>query len=316
MSYQAEPLSPGHSFGALVTGLNVDELDDPQVRARLRRLWLDRGVLVIRGLPCDQETHVKLGECFGEVEEHPYNLGREGVLPQVVDVYAGEEDGDIYDLGDGDIRQGWLPWHFDLCYSDRINHGGILRAVSLPPEGGRTGFIDGLEAYASLPEALRTRVEDLSVIYEMEFDASRMRFTRPPGIRLLRQQARTLRFAGRAHELPRAIHPMVYREAHGDRPVLHVSPWFAAGIEGMETAEGDALLEQVFRHATDGALAYYHVWEPQDYVLWDNWRMMHSATGIPPGARRHLQRVALAGDYSLGRMEEPGARSAGAALVV
>lgn len=309
MGYQLAPLAEGRGFGALVTDLTIDQLEDPQVAKDLRRIWLDRGVMVIRGLPSDQETHVRLGECFGEIENHPLSEGREGLLPQIVDVYAGDEDGDIYDLGNGDVRAGWLPWHFDLCYSDKINHGGILRAVSLPPAGGKTGFIDHIEAYTTLPEDLRKKIDGLSVLYEMEFDASRMKFGRTPGIRIIRRQARTMRWAGRVDELPRSVHPMVYRQPGTGRPILHVSPWFASGIEGHEDEEGNALLEEVIRHVTDDGLAYYHVWEPDDYVLWDNWRMMHCATGVPVGQTRHLQRVALAGDNRMGRMEKAGDRS-------
>jgi taurine dioxygenase len=308
LGYQVGPLAENCGFGALITGLKRDDLEDPKVQTELHDLWQDRGVLVIRGLPNDQHTHVRLGECFGEIEIHPLSPGREGVLPEVVDVYAGAEDGDIYDLGNGDIRAGWLPWHFDLPYSDKINHGGILRAVSLPPAGGKTGFIDHIQAYNSLPEELREKIEGLSVLYELEFDASKMKFGRTPGIKILRQQARTIRYAGRAHELPRAIHPLVYRQPGTGRKLVHVSPWFASGIEGHEDEEGNALLEEVIRYVTDDKLAYYHEWQPDDYVVWDNWRMMHCATGVPNGQTRRLQRVALAGDPKMGRMEK-GARS-------
>jgi taurine dioxygenase len=315
MGHRVEPLAENCGFGALITDLDRDALEDPAVAKELHDLWTDCGVLVIRGLPNDQHTHVRLGECFGEIEVHPLSKAREGLLPEIVDVYAGEEDGDIYDLGDGDVRAGWLPWHFDLCYSDKINHGGILRAVSLPPAGGKTGFIDHIAAYATLPQPLRERIEGLYVLYEMEFDASKMRFARTPGISTVRQQARTIRFAGRAHELPRAAHPMVYRQPGTGRPILHVSPWFAAGIEGHEDEEGNALLDEVMSYVCNEELAYYHVWEPDDYVMWDNWRMMHCATGVPVGQTRHLQRVALAGDPRMGHMNR-GAKSEAEKMVM
>ena len=85
--------------------------------------------------------------------------------------------------------------------------------------------------------------------------------------------------------------------------MLHVSPWFAHRIVGHDDAGGRALLEEVIAHCTDPALAYFHHWEADDYVIWDNWRMMHCATGVPVGERRHLQRVGIAGDYGFGRME-------------
>ena len=38
-------------------------------------------------------------------------------------------------------------------------------------------------------------------------------------------------------------------------------------------------------------------------VLWDNWRMMHSANGVAIDDRRSMQRTTIAGDYALGRTE-------------
>jgi taurine dioxygenase len=38
-------------------------------------------------------------------------------------------------------------------------------------------------------------------------------------------------------------------------------------------------------------------------VLWDNWRMLHCAQGVPPGEERRMRRTTIAGDYALGRRE-------------
>jgi hypothetical protein len=37
--------------------------------------------------------------------------------------------------------------------------------------------------------------------------------------------------------------------------------------------------------------------------LWDNWRMLHCCTGVPPGMRRHMRRTTIPGDYGLRRVE-------------
>ena len=304
-----EPL-PGVDFGAIVQIRHVDAIDDPEVAAAIRALWVERGTLIMRGLPSDPDTHLNLARCFGDVEAHPLHVAAGDKRPEIVDVRYDDEDGDIYRFADGEERGGWLPWHFDLCYSDRVNHGGILRAVTLSRAGGETGFIDQIAADAALPDRLRSEIEGLDIAYEMQFDASRMRFGRTEGLKLVRMQQRTRRFVDRLDELPRSIHPMVYRQAGTKRPVLHVSPWFAHRIVGRDDAAGRALLDEVIARCTDPSLAYFHRWQPDDYVLWDNWRMMHCATGVPVGERRHLQRVGIAGDYGLGRMESAPAMEA------
>ena len=102
----------------------------------------------------------------------------------------------------------------------------------------------------------------------------------------------------------RSIHPLVYTQAETGRKVLNISPWHAVGIEGMENAEGDALLREVIDYSIKPERAYFHKWEPDDMVLWDNWRMMHCATGVPEGEQRKMGRTTIAGDYALGRYEE------------
>jgi hypothetical protein len=47
-------------------------------------------------------------------------------------------------------------------------------------------------------------------------------------------------------------------------------------------------------------------YELTDMVLWDKWRMLHCANGMPAGQRRHMRRTTIAGDYGLGRFEKVG----------
>jgi taurine dioxygenase len=41
-------------------------------------------------------------------------------------------------------------------------------------------------------------------------------------------------------------------------------------------------------------------------IVWDNWRVLHSARGHPFEDFRHAQRTTIAGDYALGRYLDPG----------
>ena len=99
---------------------------------------------------------------------------------------------------------------------------------------------------------------------------------------------------------------MVYEQPGTGRKVLNVSPYFAMGIHGMPGPEGDELLAEVVQNVIDDAFAYYHQWNTtNEMVLWDNWRMLHSAKGVPANLSRSMQRTTIAGDYALGRWAEP-----------
>jgi taurine dioxygenase len=305
-SLHVEDLPGQKSFGAVVIGLTEEMLADAQTRQDLNELWIDKGVIVFRGM-AGIGTHIRLSEVFGEPEEHPLLRGvdqpREHKL--IIDLVFDSSIGDLYEV-DGELRGSWLPWHSDLIYLDKINHGGILRPVVVPERGGETGFIDQIAAYDALPPELKREIEGLSVVYKHAIDSSLAKFGKRPErcLRLHPYQVRTAQHPAVQH---RVIHPMVYTQKETGRKVLYVSPWFAEGIEGKENAEGDALLQQVIERLIQPQRAYFHRWQEGDMVLWDNWRVLHCAPGVPVGCHRHMRRTTITGDYALGRKENPEA---------
>jgi taurine dioxygenase len=303
VTYASAPLAEHLQFGAHVTGLLPDMLDDPAVHSSLRELWIERGVVVFDAVPGGAASHLRLSEIFGECEVHPLRPKDAASAPELSDIRYLPEDGDIFEI-DGEPRGGWLPWHSDLIYVDRINHGGILRPVHLPEHGGGdTGFIDQIAAYDSLPDALKARIDDHSVVYWLQLDVSTERFVHVPNLRMVRLRSSSARIMEQVDTFPRVVHPLVFAQPETGRKVLNLSPWFAQGIEGMETEAGDALLHRLVEHTLDPRGTYIHRWCATDMVLWDNWRMLHSATGVAPDDTRHLQRTTIKGDYALGRIE-------------
>lgn len=293
------PLGLDQTFGAMVSGLRREQLQNEAIRKALFDLWIDKGVILFRG-NASAEMHVELSRCFGELEPHPFPESAEPGLPELVKIKYYPEDGTCYDIG-GEQRGGWLPWHSDLIYTDRINRGGILRPVHLPQSLGHTGFIDQISAWDRLPKKLQSRIEDLHVVYVVDMDFSRHSFVHHGEVRCLRMAKSGTSIARRMWTYPRVVHPMVFSQPETGRKVLNVSPGFAEGILEMGGPDGDALLREIIAHCTDPATAYYHEWREGDMVLWDNWRVLHCATGVPPAETRVMQRTTIKGDYALGR---------------
>ena len=301
MTYQISPLTGQEAFGAVVTGLTMEDIERSDIQASLRALWIDRGVIVFRGLQGGEKIHLRLSRVFGELEDHAMIKHRADRHPELIELVFDGSKGEIYEI-DGKLLGAWLPWHIDLIYTDRINRGGILRAIELPRAGGgETGFIDRIAAYDALPGDMKARIEGLNVVYRANFNAANQRFGRHANVRIVRETPGMIE-ANKSHR-PRTIHPLVYRQPETGRKVLNLSPWFAEEIEGMEGAEGDAILKAVIEHSIRPDLAYFHSWQLEDMVLWDNWRMMHSASGVAVDDRRVMKRTTIAGDYALGRVE-------------
>jgi taurine dioxygenase len=117
-----KPLPGAGGFGAEVSNLSRDDLGDPKVRKALYELWIQEGLIVFRGLQ-GPETQIALSEVFGPCITHPVkhlDISRE--FPELHSVRYDPQAGDIYEV-DGVELGAWLPWHSDLIYVDKVNHG-------------------------------------------------------------------------------------------------------------------------------------------------------------------------------------------------
>ena len=125
-----------------------------------------------------RRTHGKHANCiskvFGPLKDHPTRSTPRTADDEavgVIDMHYVPSDDPYNDDGvveiDGKRLARYSPWHFDHCYTDELNRAGVLRAPINAPEGGRTGFMDGIELYKQFPKDLRDKIEQLN-IYPLE----------------------------------------------------------------------------------------------------------------------------------------------------
>ena len=306
------PVRDDLSFGAHVSGVSHDELRDADVRAQLNELFERYGLLIFEGVEPTPTMQVEFSTVFGRLKDHPSQAvaraGGDDMLGVIEMRHEPNDPGTVL-VGGRKVSQ-WLPWHFDHCYNDQLNRAGVLRAVEIPPEGGLTGFVDGVALYDAISPEVRDRIEGETVIYAMDVIMENLRFGRPADFADVEPSPGAVEVMAEYEGRPRALHPAVWTRSSGEK-VLHVSGWMAKGIEGREDPEGDALLSAVCDEIVEAAkdLSYFHQWQPTDMVIWDNWRLLHSVSGMAPEHSRGMHRTTIAGDYGLGRFEAEPAHS-------
>lgn len=304
------PLKEGLPFGRRVHGVTMAATGDAETREYLQGLFVEHGVLLFEDMEPSDALQVALSNVFGPLKEHPVkNLSRvdADAYPGVVKIHSPGGSGGLVSIGTKQLSH-WLPWHFDHAYNDELNYAGVLRATEIVPEGGLTGFTDGVALYRAFPKDLLARIEGRTIIYTLNTQYENMRFGKPDDFAVLRSKPTPPGFEEEARRMPRALHPAVWTRATGEK-VLHVSPWMSEGIVGMENAEGDALLEEVCQtvNRLSQELSYWHKWCPSDMLIWDNTRVLHAVTGHDPALDRTMQRTTIRGDYGLGRFENDAA---------
>jgi taurine dioxygenase len=304
---QTRPLGP--HFGCEVIGLDAERDIDEATQQELRDIWTDAGLILVRGV-ASQRAHMQISCVFGDpgpAATGVLNLERD---PRIMGMRQDPEDPRNQTLPlfevNGEVRAGYLGWHWDQAFMPEIVRGAALRMIDPAEHGGQTGFIDAIGAYARLPQDLKARIDGLEVVYHMTIDQHLNRFGFPPDIKV----ARARRDAEQQQQeyqrdFPPVVHPLVITQRETGRKVLKLSPMHAQQILGLSQNDSEALLAALADHLVDLRYAYFHEWRSGDLLVWDNWRLIHSAKGVPPAVRRYAERTTIYGDYGVGRYLDP-----------
>ncbi|MEH6550719.1 MAG: TauD/TfdA family dioxygenase [Pseudomonadales bacterium] len=294
---QIIPLANG--IGAEVIELDLENPIAEADQQALQEAWLDKGILLFREIGDSPEKQLALSRVFGELEVHPIeNIRLEG-YPELIWLANKDRSTSPVYLYDGKPTVSRIPWHSDLVYTTTPNRGALLRMVNMPEQGGDTGWIDTAAAYEGLSDEIKQRIDGLEARFEFIIDPQEIRFGRPDVKRDETDKDTETAFYP---DFPPIAHPLVWTHQVSGKKSLNVSTLHLREVIGMDREEGDALLHQLVAHTTQAQFSYDHHWQPNDMVLWDNWRTMHRAQGHPPELKRLVHRTTIKGEHSFGRV--------------
>lgn len=304
MSLQVTALE---NVGVEVGGFDINAPLDDALRAELKSLWYEHGILLFRDQDITPERQIEFSRIFGPLELHPLKVNTLEDNPELfVLENGGENDRFMTAFYDGEAVVGRLDWHIDLHYTGRPNHGALLRAVTLPDRDGLTGFGDLALAYDALDTDTQALLEKIEVAYAFCMQRRHMRYVNlegyQPGPHSPRKPA-DMRYP----DFPDTAYPAVITHPVSGRKVLGIVEQFLDRVvtphrAGLSNDEAIELLERLVAHTRKPEFHYFHQWREGDMILWDNWRAMHCATGTPPGVMRVINRTTIEGDVTLGRV--------------
>ena len=272
MAISVETLS--EAIGARISGVDLGGGLDDETMNHIRQVWLDHFVVVIPGQDMAGDDQIAFTEWFGPRQEvRTVKVVDEG--PQNFMYVANKS----VDGMDGVLPEGEMQFHTDQCYYKTPSRATILFALEVPAEGGNTKFANAYRAYDALDDSLKERLKGLKAQNVYDYDANA-----------------TVKTNESSPDAPRYEHPVVIRHPETGRTVLYVNRLMTDHIVGMDRAESDALLEDLFQVLEDPAHCYEHVWTPGDLVMWDNLCTLHARTWFDPSMARVLRRTTVAGE--------------------
>jgi taurine dioxygenase len=274
----------GAALGADVLGADLataraDALD--RIRAALR----DHLVLRFRDTALDDADYVAFGRTFGEIEPPDAHTRTASMaaheFPEMSVISNIIEDG----MAKGEAGDGELKWHTDHGFMERPAAFTMLLAREVPASGGDTSFLNMYRAYEELPDDLRTRIQGLSTKHQASHASTGQR--RPGYLDLDSDDPR---------DLPGALHPIVRTHPETGRKALFLGRRFGSYIPPLPLEESEALLDEIWAHATRDEFAWTQKWQVGDLIIWDNRCTMHRRDGFAGQGRRRMHRLMTRGE--------------------
>jgi len=278
---RVEAVPTGAGLGADIPHLDLRSLSGAGF-ARVHQAWLDHSVLLFRDQRLTDEDLIAFSRRFGDLDWAPVQeTGRRFVegMPELYVVSNVIENGEPI----GSLGAGEAVWHTDMSYVEQPPKASALYALEIPPEGGNTSFVNMYAVYAALPDRLKRRIAGLRVKHDGTYNSGGY----------VRQGVIPSDDPRRA---PGALHPLVYTHPETGRPALYLGRRRNAYIDGLDLAESEALLDELWAHVERPAFAWTHRWRAGDLVLWDNRCTMHRRDAFDPDARRILHRTQIKGE--------------------
>ena len=258
-------------FGADIEGLDPSGSLSAADKALLQRTFDERGLLRFHNLDIDADYQQYLAALV---------IGREGPGP----------DGAKYDTSDeffvsnreenAGAPFGRLLYHCDMMWSDNPFQVLTLYGLEVVKPSVPTVFASAANAWATLPTALRARVEGKHATH---VTGQQRRAKDDEEGELLQPIRENERWVTR---------PMPFEHPRTGTPLLYASQMMTRNIEELPGDESEALLEELFEHLYSPANSWQQDWEEGDLVMWDNFAIQHARGAVDSdGPPRTLRKV-------------------------
>jgi taurine dioxygenase len=279
-SIVVKPVSP--ALGAEIRGVDLRQELPAQTIAEIIDAWHEHLVIVFRDQMLSEDEQIRFARHFGVLKQRN--------RPAAARNESGVKHGDLTMLVSnirengkliGSLADGEMHFHSDYCYLEKPALGTFLYALEIPSRGGDTLFLNMHKAYDTLPAELKVAIEGRKAVNAYHYE-SLTRSVNEANIDFSKQ--------------PHFAQPMVCRHPATGRKALYVNRLMTWTVEGMDDAEGTALLNKLFAHIEQDRFIYTHKWRVGDLVLWDNRCTLHARTDFSDKERRLLRRHVVEGD--------------------
>jgi taurine dioxygenase len=276
-------VATGRALGAEVGDVDLRLLDDLQLEA-FKHAWYQHQVLLVPGQTLSDQDLITFSRRFGDLDWAPVQeTGRRFVegLPEIYIVSNVKVDGKPI----GSLGAGEAVWHTDMSYLEVPPMASTLYALEVPAVGGNTSFCSMYAIYDALPAELKRQIAAMKIKHDGTYNSGGY----------LRQGVTP---TDDPRTSPGAVHPLVCTHPDTGRKMLYLGRRRNAYLLGLELAESEALLDELWKYVERPEFCWEHVWRAGDLVMWDNRCTMHRRDPFDDTKRRVMHRTQIKGNAS------------------
>lgn len=275
------------ALGAEIAGLDLAKPLDEATFTELRMAWLEHLVLRVRDQTLTDPQLLSFSRRFGDLDPPGPNPYGRPFLPQHPELNVisniREDGAPIGNLGDGEAI-----WHADMTYIDNPPKAALLYALEVPPGGGDTFWANMYLAYEMLPAHLAASIEGRKAVHDATYNSAGMR-------------RKGYGDVSDPRDAPGARHPLVKTHPETKRKCLFLGRRRNSYVVGLPLDESEALLDELWAHATRPEFTFRQSWRVGDLLIWDNRCTLHRRDAFDPRARRLMHRAQIKGDQPVPR---------------
>ena len=274
-------IETGASLGAEVRGLDLRHITSGQAED-IRRIWNRYSVLLFRNQSLSNLDLLNFSRRLGALDIAPIQENGRRFVDDHPELYV-VSNVTVNGEAIGSLGSGEAVWHTDMSYLDQPPMASSLYAVEIPEHGGNTHFCCMSSVYGAFPEAMKRRLSTLRIKHDGTYNSGG--FVR-----------HGLKETDDPRTSPGAVHPLVCAHPETGRKALYVGRRRNSYIMGLELADSEELLNDIWLHIENKRHAWEHSWRIGDLVLWDNRSTMHRRDPFDASARRIMYRTQIKGD--------------------
>ena len=262
------------ALGAEIRGLDLSRELDEEDSLRIRKLLNEYEVIFFRDQDISPASQRALALTFGPLQTHP-----------AYDTVAGFPEITILE-STPDKPTKIEAWHTDMTFRLHPPMGTVLKSVVVPVRGGDTLWSSMTAAYEGLSFQMQKFLDGLTAVHDFSHGFKES----------LAEPGGQERLAEAVAANPPVRHPVIRTHPETGKKVIFVNSLFTTHIEGLRTAESEAILAMLFAHIRTEEYTCRFQWEPHSIAIWDNRSTQHKPINDYFPAHRRLERITIDGD--------------------